>query len=82
LAHPGVCHSTGVLSGLADMKPTPRCLAPGRVDAPINGGRYRSLFDDLPPIEVDDEALHAFGRPGGPCDLGVDIFEQARRAAT
>jgi hypothetical protein len=48
------------------------CLAPERVDAPIYGGRYRSLFDDLPPLEVDEEALHELGRPGGPCDLGVD----------
>jgi hypothetical protein len=49
------------------------CLAPERVDAPINGGRYRSLFEDLPPLRVDEEALHALGRPGGPCDLGADF---------
>ena len=48
------------------------CLAPERVDAPIHGGRYRSLFEDLPALRVDEEALHALGRPGGPCDLGVD----------
>src|SRR3954454_16223211 len=46
------------------------CLAPERVDAPIYGGRYRSLFPDLPALEVDEAALHALGRPGGPCDLG------------
>jgi hypothetical protein len=46
------------------------CLAPERVDAPIYGGRYRSLFEDLPPLRVDENALHALGRPGGPCDLG------------
>ena len=46
------------------------CLAPGRVDAPIFGGRYRSLFEDLPPLRADEDALHALGRPGGPCDLG------------
>jgi hypothetical protein len=45
------------------------CLAPERVDAPIYGGRYGSLFPDLPPLEVDEAALHALGRPGGPCDL-------------
>jgi heme peroxidase len=47
------------------------CLAPERIDAPIYGGRYRSLFSDLPPLEVDEGALHALGRPGGPCDLGA-----------
>jgi hypothetical protein len=47
------------------------CLAPGRSTAPIDGGRYRSLFPDLPALEVDETALHALGRPGGPCDLGV-----------
>jgi hypothetical protein len=47
------------------------CLAPERVDAPIHGGRYRSLFEDLPPLRVDERALHALGRPGGPCDLGA-----------
>jgi hypothetical protein len=49
------------------------CLAPERVDAPIHGGRYRPLFADLPPLDVDEEALHALGRPGGPCDLGGDF---------
>ena len=49
------------------------CLAPERVDAPIHGGRYRSLFPELPALEVDETALHALGRPGGPCDLGVDF---------
>jgi Animal haem peroxidase len=48
------------------------CLAPERVGAPISGGRYRCLFEDLPPLVVDEEALHGLGRPGGPCDLGVD----------
>jgi hypothetical protein len=51
------------------------CLAPERVDAPIHGGRYRSLFEDLPALRVDAEALHALGRPGGPCDLGVDVID-------
>jgi hypothetical protein len=49
------------------------CLAPERVGAPIYGGRYRSLFENLPPLRVDESALHALGRPGGPCDLGVDF---------
>jgi hypothetical protein len=51
------------------------CLAPERVDAPIYGGRYRSLFPELPPLETDEAALHALGRPGGPCDLGVDFAD-------
>jgi hypothetical protein len=49
------------------------CLAPERVDAPIHGGRYRSLFEDLPPLRADESALHALGRPGGPCDLGTSL---------
>ena len=53
------------------------CLAPERADAPIYGGRYRSLFPDLPALEVDEAALHALGRPGGPCDMGVDFGADA-----
>jgi hypothetical protein len=53
------------------------CLAPGRTDAPGGGGRYRSLFADLPALQVDEEALHRLGRPGGPCDLGVDFGADA-----
>jgi hypothetical protein len=49
------------------------CLAPERVDAPIHGARYRALFEDLPPVDVDEEALHELGRPGGPCDLGGSV---------
>ena len=52
------------------------CLAPERVDAPDHGGRYRPLFEDLPALRVDEEALHALGRPGGPSDLGVDSVEE------
>ena len=57
------------------------CLAPERVDAPLHGGRYRVLFDDLPALSVDEEALHALGRPGGPCDLGVDVDDVDSRVA-
>jgi hypothetical protein len=53
------------------------CLAPERVDAPIYGGRYRSLFPELPALEADEAALHALGRPGGPCDLGIDFPDDA-----
>jgi Animal haem peroxidase len=48
------------------------CLAPERVDAPVEGGRYRRLFEDLPPLVADERALHELGRPGGPADLGAD----------
>jgi hypothetical protein len=54
-----------------------QCLAPERVGAPIYGGRYRSLFPDLPPLEVDERALHALGAPGGPCDLGIEFHGDA-----
>jgi hypothetical protein len=53
------------------------CLAPERVDAPIYGGRYRSLFPELPALQVDEGALHALGRPGGPCDMGIDSSDDA-----
>lgn len=36
---------------------------------------YRRLFDDLPPLRVDTQDLHALGRPGGPCDLGEHVEE-------
>lgn len=51
------------------------CLAPERSDAPIYGGRYRRLFDQLPALELDEQALHALGRPGGPCDVGLDYAD-------
>jgi hypothetical protein len=57
------------------------CLAPERVGAPVSGGRYRSLFEDLPALGVDEEALHALGRPGGPCDLGEGGRADSRVAA-
>jgi hypothetical protein len=57
------------------------CLAPSRVDAPLAGGRYRRLFDDLPALDADERALHALGRPGGPCDLGADVTPDSHVAA-
>jgi Animal haem peroxidase len=48
------------------------CLAPERVDAPVEGGRYRRLLGDLPSLEADERALHALGRPGGPADMGAN----------
>jgi heme peroxidase len=54
-----------------------QCLAPQRLDAPLGGGRYRLLFEDLPTLSVDEQALHRLGGPGGPCDLGVDYTGDA-----
>jgi hypothetical protein len=58
------------------------CLAPERAGAPVYGGRYRRLFPHLPALEVDEESLHALGRPGGPCDVGVDFADDAGADAT
>jgi heme peroxidase len=45
------------------------CLAPSRSgDAPVYGGKYGRLLPDLPPLELDVEALLAMGREGGLCD--------------
>jgi hypothetical protein len=48
------------------------CLAPERVDAPIEGGRYRRMFEGLPGLQAEEHALQRLGGPGGPADLGVD----------
>ncbi|MET0686192.1 MAG: peroxidase family protein [Solirubrobacteraceae bacterium] len=57
------------------------CLAPARVDAPVNGSGYRLLFEHLPPLRADEAALHALGGPGGPCDLGADAGRVDSRVA-
>ena len=54
------------------------CLAPERVDAPVYGGRYGRLFTELPALDVSDASLHALGRPGGPCDVGIDFADDGR----
>lgn len=51
------------------------CLAPERVDAPVEGGRYSRLFPDLPALDIDEGRLHALGRAGGPCDVGADLTD-------
>ncbi len=48
------------------------CLAPERTGTLSYGGRYRKLFGQLPALDVDEQALHALGRPGGPCDFHSD----------
>jgi hypothetical protein len=56
------------MSPVATAASTDQCLAPERVEDSAYGARYRRLFDRLPPLEVDEEALHALGRADGPCD--------------
>jgi hypothetical protein len=46
-----------------------------------NRGQYRSLFDDLPPLVLDEQMLHQLGRSGGPCDLGANEAADADVAA-
>ena len=48
------------------------CLAPERVGDSVYGGRYRLLFENLPALDSEDEALHALGSPGGICDDDAD----------
>jgi Animal haem peroxidase len=51
------------------------CLAPARaVDAPATGG-YRRLFPELDPLDCEEDALHALGRPGGVCDAAAAAVE-------
>jgi Animal haem peroxidase len=53
------------------------CLAPERIDAPVDeAGRYGRMFD-LPALEVDEALLHRIGAAGGFCD-GGDAHGEAR----
>jgi hypothetical protein len=52
-----------------------QCLAPERAGGEVYGGRYRRLFDRLPALDVDEEALHALGRPGGLLDQAAAASE-------
>jgi hypothetical protein len=46
------------------------CLAPERIDVPVDqAGRYGRMFD-LPALEADEALLHAIGGAGGFCDGG------------
>jgi hypothetical protein len=47
----------------------------------LSRGAYRSLFEDQPPHDADEEALHALGRTGGPCDLGESEAPDSEVAA-
>jgi len=57
------------------------CLAPARAeDGPAAGG-YRRLFPELAPLDCEDDALHALGRPGGACDAAAAAVEVGAGAA-
>jgi hypothetical protein len=51
------------------------CLAPERIDAPLDGaGRYGRMFE-LPALEADETLLHQIGAAGGFCDGGDCMYE-------
>jgi Animal haem peroxidase len=57
------------------------CLAPGRsADTPGEAGDYRRLFPELDPLDCEDDALHALGRPGGACDAAAAVVEAGAAA--
>ncbi len=57
------------------------CLAPGRpAGAPVYGGRYTRLFDELPSLFGDEQLLHTLGAARGVCDAG-DNCPDSRVAA-
>ena len=57
------------------------CLAPERAAGEVYGGRYRRLFEGLPALDSEDEALHALGAPGGICDDDADETTEGEMAA-
>ena len=58
-----------------------QCLAPERAGDSVYGGRYRHLFENLPALDSEDEALHALGSPGGICDDDADPSTDGEMAA-
>ena len=58
-----------------------QCLAPERAGDSVYGGRYRLLFENLPALDSEDEALHALGSPGGICDDDADDTTEGEMAA-
>ncbi len=69
--------NVAVVSGHRERLARDHCLAPERAQAPVYGGRYRRMFPQLQALDVDEQALHALGRPGGPCDAGVELGDDA-----
>jgi hypothetical protein len=66
-----------LVSGHTEQLIRDHCLAPERAAAPVYGGRYRRMFEQLPALDVEEEALHALGRPGGLCDGGAEFGDGA-----
>jgi hypothetical protein len=59
-----------------------QCLAPERRADPVSGGRYRRLFEGLPALDAEEQALHALGVAGGPLDdASADATTDATVAA-
>jgi len=58
------------------------CLALQRGHALIYDGRYRHLFEPLTPLKVTREQLYAPGRPGEPCNVGVEFTDEPGSDAT
>src|SRR5947209_12503981 len=60
----------GEMTTVAGVQLRDHCLAPERIDAPLDVvGRYGRMFD-LPALEVDESLLHRIGAAGGFCDGG------------
>ena len=58
-----------------------QCLAPARAEGmPPSVGAYQRLFPELPPLDCDDDALHALGRVGGVCDTVEGVEAEAADA--
>jgi hypothetical protein len=58
------------MTTVAGIHPRDHCLAPERIDAPLDDAtRYGRMFE-LPALEADESLLHRLGAAGGFCDGG------------
>lgn len=57
--------------------PHDHCLAPGRTEDSVAGGRYQPLFPDLPALDAQDSDLLRLGDRGGMCDVGAAYDDDA-----